>query len=165
MEVLSVRENVFISESSSETRELGIVLGRNLVAGDVLALCGNLGTGKTVLTKGIAEGLGIKDTDHIVVSPSFTLINEYYGTLPLYHFDLYRLNGSSDLMELGIDEYIFGKGVTVIEWAERCIDILPPNTMKILLNVTGENQRKFTIEKASEQIIDKLKLNRKEQVV
>jgi len=113
----------------NELREYGHTLAYRLEAGDVIALTGELGAGKTTLTKAIAEGLGVTDT---VTSPTFTLINEYYsGRLPLFHFDVYRLTDASELETLGYEEYFFGKGVTVIEWADLVSDYIPDTAIKI----------------------------------
>lgn len=104
------------SRSVEETRHLGEALGGLLAAGDVILLTGELGAGKTALTQGIARGLGVPG---IVNSPTFTLLKEYQGRLPLYHFDLYRIEDPAELEELGFAEYFFGDGVSVVEWAER----------------------------------------------
>ncbi|HEU5439353.1 MAG TPA: tRNA (adenosine(37)-N6)-threonylcarbamoyltransferase complex ATPase subunit type 1 TsaE [Ktedonobacterales bacterium] len=104
------------SRSAEETRRLGEALGRLLAAGDVILLTGELGAGKTALTQGIARGLGVPG---VVNSPTFTLLKEYQGRLPLYHFDLYRIEDPTELEELGFAEYFCGDGVSVVEWAER----------------------------------------------
>lgn len=125
-------EGEFITHSAAETRALGKRLGEALSAGDVITLNGDLGTGKTVLTKGIAEGLGIYEP---VTSPTFTIVQEYHGgRLPLYHFDVYRVADESEMEEAGFDEYLFnGGGVSVIEWPELIPGILPAHRIDITI--------------------------------
>lgn len=112
----------FESNSPEETFRLGEKLGKEAKAGDVLCLDGDLGVGKTVFTQGFAKGLGVTD---YVNSPTFTIVKEYEGRLPLYHFDMYRLGDESELLEIGYEEYFFGQGVCIIEWPERVPDLLP----------------------------------------
>ena len=111
-----------------ETEKFGIFLGENLKAGDVVCLNGDLGAGKTTLTKSIAKGLGIHD---YVTSPTFTIVNEYYGKIDLYHIDTYRLDDMVDVDYLGFDEYFYSDGVTIVEWAEKIRDSLPEEYMEI----------------------------------
>lgn len=111
----------FISKSHNETLKFGIELGKLLKPGDIVCLDGELGAGKTVLTKGIAKGLGIGKE---VTSPTYTLINEYPGKVSLYHFDLYRLEDEDELFHIGGEELLYGQGVSVIEWASRAKDLL-----------------------------------------
>jgi len=128
-----------ISHSAAETFEFGRQLAEKLQAGDVLALTGELGSGKTCLVKGIAAGLGVTQE---VTSPTFTIIHEYRGgRLPLVHVDLYRLDKLSEAVNIGIEDYLNGPGVTVIEWAERIESLLPANTQRIRLSVVDENTR------------------------
>lgn len=130
------------SNSVSETVKIGKVIARNLNPGDIICLFGQLGSGKTVLTKGIAEGLSIKKER--VISPSFVLIRQHLkGKLPLYHFDLYRLKDLGDIFGLGYEEYFYDKGITVIEWADRLRDLLPDEFLKIKLEVKGSSKRTF----------------------
>lgn len=118
-------------KNETETGNFGKELAENLEAGDVIALIGNLGTGKTALTSYIARGLGIKER---VNSPTFTIVKEYRnGRLPLYHFDVYRVNDYDELFNIGADEYFYGKGVCVIEWADLIEEILPENTKFIYI--------------------------------
>lgn len=105
-----------------ETKEFGIKLGKLLNSGDILCLNGDLGAGKTTLTKSIGLGLGVTD---YITSPTFALINEYEGRVRVYHFDVYRLENVEDLYDLGFDEYFYGSGVSIIEWAERIEKLLP----------------------------------------
>ncbi|MCX5715040.1 MAG: tRNA (adenosine(37)-N6)-threonylcarbamoyltransferase complex ATPase subunit type 1 TsaE [Candidatus Omnitrophica bacterium] len=130
--------------SEKETLYLGKALARNLRQKDVVCLFGQLGSGKTVLAKGVALGLGI--TKEEITSPTFILIHEYLkGRLPLYHFDLYRLEREQDILQLGYEEYIYGDGVSVIEWADRLRRLIPKEHLKINLEVQGENKRKIEL--------------------
>lgn len=115
-------------------------LGSRLQKGDILALIGDLGTGKTALTKAIALGMGVTDT---ITSPTFTIVQEYTtGRLPLYHFDVYRINDPEEMFELGYEEYFFGQGVCVIEWADLIEELLPEETKTIRLEYgAGEGER------------------------
>jgi tRNA threonylcarbamoyladenosine biosynthesis protein TsaE len=144
-----------ISNSEEETIHLGNIIGRHLISGDIIALSGELGSGKTCITRGIARGMGISEKFH-VTSPTFTLINEYPGKIPLYHLDVYRLSGSEDLEDLGYEEYFYGNGAVVIEWAEKIHDIIPPGSIFIYLKYINKNKRKVDItyngEKTSETI-------------
>ena len=115
-----------ISHSPAETFELGRAHAASLQPGDVLALCGDLGAGKTQFVKGLASGLGASGD---VTSPTFTLIHEYRGgRLPLFHADLYRLESAEEVMGIGLDEYFAGRGVTVVEWADKFPELMPPRT-------------------------------------
>lgn len=123
-------------QNEYETEQFGIALASRLKPGDVVCLVGDLGTGKTTLTKAIAKGLGITET---VTSPTFTLVQEYLeGRLPLYHFDVYRILESSEMFEIGIDDYLYGQGVCVIEWANQIMDILPEDKIVIKLDYGKE---------------------------
>jgi tRNA threonylcarbamoyladenosine biosynthesis protein TsaE len=117
------------SSSPGMTGKLGERLGKKLFPGAVLALTGELGSGKTVLAQGILKGLGVKDK--YKVSPSFVLVKEYKGRLPAYHLDLFRLRTKEEIISLGIKEYLFGDGVTIIEWAEKAKGILPEECLEI----------------------------------
>ncbi|MBK5246107.1 MAG: tRNA (adenosine(37)-N6)-threonylcarbamoyltransferase complex ATPase subunit type 1 TsaE [Peptostreptococcaceae bacterium] len=118
-----------IIKDESETKQFGLNLGKDLKKGDVVALIGDLGTGKTTLTKYIGEGLGITE---MVTSPTFTIIQEYYsGKLPLYHFDVYRINDIEEMAELGYEEYFYGDGITIIEWADKIMEIIPEHAIVI----------------------------------
>lgn len=124
------RNSNFKTESPEETQALGEKIGKTLKQGEVVALIGDLGTGKTCLTQGIARGVGIA-SDEVVNSPSYILINEYNGRIPIYHIDLYRLEDSAEIAELGLSEYVEGDGICIIEWAERMADALPDTAIKI----------------------------------
>ena len=126
-----------VNKSEADTRKLGLELAEKAEAGDVIALIGDLGTGKTALTRYIAEGLGIKDT---ISSPTFTIVKEYKsGRLPLYHFDVYRLGDGEELLDIGAEEYLYGDGICVIEWADIVADVLPEDAIAINIEY-GENE-------------------------
>lgn len=129
------------SHSPEETQRLGERIGKLAQAGDVFLLVGNLGAGKTCLTQGIAQGLGIKN--EYVASPSFVLVRELKGRLPLYHIDLYRLNCIEEISELGIDDYLYGDGVCVIEWAEKGLSMLPTEHLLIEISYLSDTERKL----------------------
>ena len=117
-------EKIFNTES--EVADFGREIGRNCSPGNVYALIGDLGTGKTTLTKYIAEGLGVEES---ITSPTFNIVKSYYsGRIPLHHFDVYRLGSSDEFFDIGGDEYLEGDGVCVIEWADLISDVLPENT-------------------------------------
>lgn len=123
----------FITHSVEETFHLGEKIGALVCPGDILCLTGDLGTGKTHFTKGIASGLGIHDN---ITSPTFTIVNEYEGRLKLYHFDVYRVNDPDEISAIGFDEYIFSEGVSVIEWSNFIDELIPDEriTIEILKN-------------------------------
>ena len=135
-----------ISRSIEETIELGAKLAKKLKKGDCVALVGDLGSGKTVFTKGIAKGLGVKGARY-VNSPTFVIIKEYKGKVPLYHFDLYRLGHHTSFDEMNYEEYLYGDGITVIEWADKLRALLPKKYWEVDLAVAGENKRKIEIKK------------------
>ena len=133
-----------ITHSPLETRRFGSRLAQSLRAGDVLLLEGDLGAGKSELTRGIAAGLGIDDP---VPSPSFTILNVYEsGRVPLYHFDWYRLREAEELYELGMDEYLGGDGIAVVEWPSRCLEAVPPTCLVIRLAALDENTRDIRLQ-------------------
>ena len=160
VDVKGERAELALSSGSAEdTLEIGRLIGTELCEGDVVALMGELGAGKTCLTGGIAKGIGVSK-NYYITSPTFTIINEYPGELPLYHFDVYRLSTSNDLKDLGYEDYFRGEGVTVIEWAERIRDVLPKDAFIISLEHGGETLRGITISGGSEKmerIAEKLK--------
>jgi tRNA threonylcarbamoyladenosine biosynthesis protein TsaE len=132
------------------TIAFGHRLGARLFPGAVVALVGPLGAGKTFLTRGIAEGLGIADS-RIVSSPTFVLIQEYPGRLPIYHFDAYRLRTPLEFQELGAHEYFEGKGVSIVEWADRVAEVLPAERLTLTLEVTGPMSRRVHISASGER--------------
>jgi tRNA threonylcarbamoyladenosine biosynthesis protein TsaE len=133
-----------VTESDQETVELGSILGSCLEQGDVVALTGELGSGKTWFAKGIARGLGI-GPNTIITSPSFALVNEYQGKTTLFHIDVYRLESLSELLGAGIDEYLYSGGVVVMEWADRWPEIIPEEGLKIELVILDEHTRKIAL--------------------
>ena len=144
--------------SVDETRQLGANLGEALEPSSVVALSGNLGAGKTHLTQGIAEGLGIER--RLVNSPTFALVQEYAGRLRVFHFDTYRLRNVDEFLDLGFDEYLSLRGVCIIEWAERVAEVLPPDTLTVRVSATGETKRRFEWHAGGEisrRILDKLR--------
>lgn len=133
----------FITNSSEETINLGIKIGELLEPGDVIAMSGTLGAGKTTITKGIAQSLNINEN---ITSPTFCLISEYDGKLPLYHMDVYRLEGSEDFINLGVEEMLYGNGVCIIEWSEKVKSELPKKSIKLNIEPLENGKRKITIE-------------------
>ena len=136
----------YITTSFEKTEEVGAMLGAKAKAGTVFALDGDLGAGKTVLTRGIARGMGLNADD--VCSPTFTIVNEYVETadgghaeIPLFHFDTYRLGGSGDFLDAGLDEYFDRGGVCVIEWSSVIDDLLPKDTVRIRITGVGDRRR------------------------
>lgn len=137
----STQEYRFVSTSEAETASFGQRLARVLSSGDVVALQGQLGAGKTRLVQAIAAELGCSRS--FVVSPTFTLIHEYDGRLPVYHVDAYRLKDSDEFLDMGGGELIHGDGVCLIEWADRIGDLLPQDHLRVEIEVTGEHSRVF----------------------
>jgi tRNA threonylcarbamoyladenosine biosynthesis protein TsaE len=152
-----------ISVSSQHTWEIARSIGEKLREGDVLALSGELGSGKTCFTGGLACGLGVNDK-YQITSPTFTLINEYPARYKLYHFDVYRLNSYSEFEDLGYEEYFCSGGVVVIEWAEKIAEILPAETIFINFEYLDENKRKIIV-KGPRNRLKELKIDTKMEVV
>ena len=140
----SVTRVVIQTNRVSQTIEIGKRIGPFLQSGDVIALVGDLGTGKTHVIKGLAAGVGVKNTTS-VSSPSFTLIHEYPGKMPFYHVDLYRLQTETEAEELGLEEMFQGRGVTAIEWADKIPSLLPAEALCIRLRYTGAHARSIEI--------------------
>lgn len=137
---------IFESSSPEDTELLGQCLGSIGKKGYIISLTGDLGVGKTEFVKGFAKGLGVSD---YVTSPTFTIVNEYQGRLPLYHFDVYRINDIDEMYEIGYEEYFFGDGVTVIEWAELIKDIIPEENIWVHISKDlemGMDYRSINIE-------------------
>ena len=142
-------KSTIIAKNEDETRKLGLELGRRAEPGQIIALIGDLGTGKTTLTKYIAEGLGITE---VVSSPTFTVIKEYEsGRMPLYHFDVYRVGDPDELFNIGAYEYFDGNGLCVIEWADLIEDYLPEERLDIKIKVVDEDVRVFIIKPYGQQ--------------
>lgn len=128
-----------ISCSRNETLTIAKLLAKNISPGDIVGLFGELGSGKTVFVKGLASGLGIQPDQ--IISPTFILIRQYRGRLDLFHFDLYRLDTPDDILKLGYEEYFYGEGASVIEWAQRLGSLLPKEMLKIKIKILGKNKR------------------------
>ena len=136
----------YITTNEAQTQAIGEKLGKNAKPGQVFALDGDLGAGKTVMTRGIARGMGLNEDD--VCSPTFTIVNEYdenkdgsRAQVPLFHFDTYRLGGSDDFLDAGLDEYFDRDGVCVIEWSSVIDDLLPKDTVRITITGSGEMRK------------------------
>lgn len=139
-------ERVVETYSEKDTFELGKKLGESAKSGDIYLLDGDLGVGKTVLAKGVAAGLGITEP---VVSPTFTIVHEYEGRLPFYHFDVYRIADPDEMYEIGFDEYLYGEGVCMIEWPSQVEELIPENATWITIEKDlskGLDYRRVTIE-------------------
>lgn len=130
------------TDSPEQTQRFGARLGKMARPGDVFLLVGELGAGKTCLTQGIAGGLGIKE---YAASPSFMLVRELYGRLPLYHMDFYRLDNLEEIADLGLDEYFYGRGVSVVEWADKGLSLLPPEHLLIEMSYIADSQRRLKL--------------------
>jgi len=131
-----------ISHSPEETQKIGVRIGEFALPGDVFLLVGGLGAGKTCLTQGIAWGLDIKE---YAASPSFVVIRELYGRLPLYHIDFYRLDHLEEIVELGLGDYLYGKGVSVVEWAEKGLSLLPEEHLLIEIGYLSDSERSLKL--------------------
>ena len=138
---------IYESLSEKDTFDLGKKLGANAKPGQIVCIDGDLGVGKTVFTKGFAEGLGVKDD---VVSPTFTIIQEYTdGNIPMYHFDVYRIGHPDEMYDIGYEEYFYGDGVCLIEWSSRVEELLPEESIHINIEKDlekGFDYRKITVE-------------------
>ena len=135
-----MHRHIFYTNTPAETEKIGHIIGQTLVKRDIVALIGDLGAGKTCLTRGLALGLGMSLPQE-VTSPSYTLINEYEGYTPIYHIDLYRIDQREGVWDLGLDEYLEGEGVCIIEWADIILQELPNHTIEIKLSWLDENRR------------------------
>ncbi|MBU0503907.1 MAG: tRNA (adenosine(37)-N6)-threonylcarbamoyltransferase complex ATPase subunit type 1 TsaE [Candidatus Omnitrophota bacterium] len=129
------------SFSVKDTLAIGMALARQVNKGDIICLVGELGSGKTVLTKGIAIGLGAKKEE--VISPTFVLIREYEAKFPIYHFDLYRLNEVDDIIRLGYEEYFYDQGVSIVEWADKLKQLMPLEYLKVDIQIRKDGARVF----------------------
>ncbi|MBN2025935.1 MAG: tRNA (adenosine(37)-N6)-threonylcarbamoyltransferase complex ATPase subunit type 1 TsaE [Actinobacteria bacterium] len=131
---------VFKTESAEQTFGLGVEFASLLRPGDVVLLVGELGAGKTCLAQGIARGVGVGEQ---VTSPTFTIMREYRGRMPLYHLDAYRLEGPEDLYDIGVEEYLEGEGVLVVEWGDRVREFFPPGYLEVRLDFTGGDEERL----------------------
>ncbi len=146
-----------ITHSPEQTYELGRSMGKLAQPSDVLLLVGELGTGKTCLTQGIAWGLGIEE---YTLSPTFVIMRELYGRLPLYHIDLYRLNDIVEIAALGLDDYLYGDGICVVEWAEKGLSVMPVEHLMVEISHLGDTERNFQLKAGSQRyrkMLDQLK--------
>jgi tRNA threonylcarbamoyladenosine biosynthesis protein TsaE len=137
-------EKIIKSDNRQCTLAFGEHIGKALHKGDVIALCGELGSGKTVLAKGIAKGLKVKRGNY-VNSPSFVILKEYKGRLPLYHFDVYRLKDIDNFATVGYGEYFYGNGVSIVEWADKIKEALPNEYLLVEIEIIDENRRRLKI--------------------
>lgn len=131
-----------VSHSAGDTQRLGRLLGEQAWPGEVLLLVGELGAGKTCLAQGVAQGLGITEP---VLSPSFVILRQYTGRFPMYHIDLYRMERLEEVADLGLDDYLFGDGLTLVEWAERGSGLFPPQHLLIEMEFVSETQRRLLL--------------------
>ncbi|KAB3532422.1 tRNA (adenosine(37)-N6)-threonylcarbamoyltransferase complex ATPase subunit type 1 TsaE [Alkaliphilus pronyensis] len=141
-------------KNQRETEIIAEKLGQLVDKGDIICLTGDLGAGKTVFSKSFAKGLGVQE---VVTSPTFTIIQEYEGRIPMYHFDVYRIDNPLDMEDIGIDEYLFGNGVCIIEWASNIKDILPENCLWLHMKVTGQVSRRICFEAQNQRYISLVK--------
>ena len=135
-------EKRLITHHEGESRALARKLGERAFPGAVLALWGEMGAGKTAFVHGLCQGMGLTDN---VSSPTFALVHEHDGPIPLYHFDLYRLSDEDELLSVGVEEYWYGRGLSAIEWPQRAGEILPGERLDIIIEIIGEEQRAFTL--------------------
>lgn len=133
---------LYRSENEEETVMLACRLAELLRPGDIVAMYGELGSGKTAFVRGLAKGMGL---DQRVFSPTFTIVNEYEGKVPLFHFDMYRLGSSEELFEIGWEDYIARGGVCAVEWSENVSDAFPPETIEVRFTKTGDHSRELEI--------------------
>jgi tRNA threonylcarbamoyladenosine biosynthesis protein TsaE len=136
--------------SSAETEDLGASIGSLLQPGSFIALRGDLGGGKTCLTRGVVASLAPQSAC-LVASPTYAIMNCYPGNTPVYHFDFYRLTGDDDIVELGFEEFFYGDGVCVVEWSERLAELLPADILTLLFEYAGEDQRLITITSSGQE--------------
>jgi tRNA threonylcarbamoyladenosine biosynthesis protein TsaE len=136
--------NCFETKEEADTLKIAYSFGKTLKPGIVIALTGELGAGKTVFARGVASALGVKDK---VTSPSFTLINEYHGDIPVYHMDFYRLNSLKEILDLGVEDYFFSESICLVEWAEKMGDMFPEEAIKVMIKHKKNNHREICIER------------------
>lgn len=134
----------YTSKNAEETESLGIRLGNSLKRGDVISLRGSLGAGKTVLAKGIAKALDIEEA---IVSPTFTIVQEYNGSMKMYHMDLYRLSGEDEFESMGGEEFLYPDGITLVEWSEKIESMLPDNTIYVEIGINSDGTREISIKR------------------
>ena len=132
----------FITKNENETTALGEAFAKSLKPGSVVALYGDLGAGKTAFVRGLARGLGVTER---VSSPTFTIVNEYPGETPLFHFDMYRLSSSDELFDIGWEDYLDRGGVCAVEWSENVEDAFYPDVIKVMIEKTGDSERSIEL--------------------
>ena len=137
--------NIYNTVSSGETQKLGFYLGKILKPGDIVCLNGELGAGKTCMIQGIAKGLHVPDNVYIT-SPTFVILNEYQGKLPIYHFDFYRISSAEEAIDIGCEEYFWGQGVCLIEWPEQILTLLPDQYLKIDIMWQSKKERRIELQ-------------------
>lgn len=142
-----MKGSALLTNSADETFQIGLQFGRGLSAPCVVALCGDLGAGKTTFIRGLAAASGVDQRE--ICSPTFTYLNIYQGLTPIYHFDLYRLTTQQEFIAAGFDEYLLSDGICCIEWSERIISLLPKNTFRISFVALGENIREISFEEST----------------
>ena len=142
-----------VTHNAEQTQKFGTAIGKLAEPGDIYLLIGDLGAGKTCLTQGIAYGLDIHE---YTLSPSFVIMRELHGRLPLYHMDFYRLDNVAEISDLGLDDYLFGEGVCVIEWANKGLTVLPEDHLLIGIDYISDNERSFVVEPRGERYIQML---------
>ncbi len=143
-----------LSKSVLKTRQIGEMLGRRLKEGDVVALYGDLGAGKTCITQGIMKGLNVSAKK--ITSPTFVLMNVYNGRMPVYHFDVYRMANTDEMIGLGYEEYFCGDGVSIVEWADKIEKLLPYDCIRIKMSVKGKNERQIKV-KTTLSVMNRIK--------
>lgn len=146
----------YISENLKDTEKFGEKLAKSLKKGDVISLIGDMGAGKTTLVQTIGKTLGVDD---YITSPTFALVNTFYGDVELNHLDLYRMEDSREIESIDIDNYVYPYGISIIEWAERAKEYMPRNLVEIYIDKLGENKREFTIKgnnKREKEIIEEI---------
>jgi tRNA threonylcarbamoyladenosine biosynthesis protein TsaE len=159
----SIATREIVSKSPDQTEKIGRLMGEKAKGGDIFALCGELGSGKTCFTGGLAQGLGVEEK-YRVTSPTFTLVNEYPARCKLYHFDLYRLKDYSEVEDLGFEEYAASGGVVVIEWAEKIAEMLPAETFFVNFEYVDDNRRKIVV-KGPKKRLKEIRIDTKMEVV
>lgn len=142
------------TNNAEETQALGYKIGTALCGGEIIAMTGDLGAGKTTLTKSLAKGLGIED---YITSPTFTIVNEYSGRVKLFHFDVYRISDIEEMYDLGYEEYFFSDGVCIIEWSNLIEEILPEERINIDIVYIDENSRQITVSGSGQRFDDLIK--------
>ena len=151
-----VQEVILDSSSPEESFRIGKSIGETCQQGDIICLDGSLGAGKTTFAQAIARGVGIAE-DEYVCSPTFGLMHEYSGRLQIYHMDFYRVGSAQEIIDAGLEDYFYGEGVTLIEWYERGVEIIPDHYLKIQLTITSETGRRIVLSSSSTDWQDRIR--------